>query len=102
MTPGRARCPPAGLPAKRATLAFVVAREAKYGRDPVTQFAGDAAGRRDAHRDAWRLICLSQGTLEPSHVPHRHAGCLPARGISVIICVFAARNRMCGAGLPRW
>ncbi|KVG12312.1 hypothetical protein WJ25_07170 [Burkholderia thailandensis] len=63
MTPGRARCPPAGLPAKRATLAFVVAREAKYGRDPVTQFAGDAAGRRDAHRDAWRLICLSQGTL---------------------------------------
>jgi branched-chain amino acid transport system substrate-binding protein len=47
-----ARTLPADHPSKKAALAFVEAYEAKYGKNTVTQFAGDAAGVYPRLQDA--------------------------------------------------
>jgi branched-chain amino acid transport system substrate-binding protein len=47
-----ARSLPADHPSKKAALAFVEAYEAKYGKNTVTQFAGDAAGVYPRLQDA--------------------------------------------------
>jgi branched-chain amino acid transport system substrate-binding protein len=47
-----ARTLPADHPSKKAALSFVEAYEAKYGKNTVTQFAGDAAGVYPRLQDA--------------------------------------------------
>ncbi|KWZ41400.1 branched-chain amino acid ABC transporter substrate-binding protein [Burkholderia savannae] len=65
-----ARTLPADHPAKQAALAFVDAYEAKYGRDTVTQFAGDAAGVYPRLADA---VSRAQKTAQPGTPAFRTA-----------------------------